>query len=269
MAFCSCGRQAVIKTSWSDGHPGRRFYGCIKQGPCCRWIGWVDPPMCPRSIQIIPGLLRARNRHEASIQELTNEVAKLKKYLKISWFVEFVWVKSTCIYTVKQKKHIKVEVIELSDSSDAVSIEKGIEGSSKPSIPPFGSAKRPRTVPKNLIDWYGYVGTWLPEEGGVDEFPAETDKEDEDCQKIVKSPTPIFNAVLGLPSKTTWATMVKKMGIRGAGNTGKGKEKYALSSSSVSAGYIIEFMLEDLEAVPADYVPAGHVLISADRYRIC
>ncbi|GJV72124.1 hypothetical protein Tco_1492119 [Tanacetum coccineum] len=40
-------------------------------------------------------------------------------------------------------------------------------------------------------------------------------------------------------------------------------------SSSVSAGYIIEFMLEDLEAVPADYVPAGHVLISADRYRIC
>ncbi|GJZ79832.1 hypothetical protein Tco_0644669, partial [Tanacetum coccineum] len=26
---------------------------------------------------------------------------------------------------------------------------------------------------------------------------------------------------------------------------------------------------EDLEVVPADYVPAGHVLISADRYRIC
>ncbi|GJV38869.1 hypothetical protein Tco_1417309 [Tanacetum coccineum] len=25
----------------------------------------------------------------------------------------------------------------------------------------------------------------------------------------------------------------------------------------------------NLEAVPADYVPAGHVLISADRYRIC
>ncbi|GKA69606.1 hypothetical protein Tco_0775670 [Tanacetum coccineum] len=40
------------------------------------------------------------------------------------------------------------------------------------------------------------------------------------------------------------------------------------SSSSISAGYIIEFMLEDLEAVPADYIPAGHVLISVDRYRI-
>ncbi|GKA80291.1 hypothetical protein Tco_0786887 [Tanacetum coccineum] len=57
--------------------PGRRLYGS-SNWTCCRWIGWVDPPMCPRSIQIIPGLLRARNRHEASIQELTNEVAKLK-----------------------------------------------------------------------------------------------------------------------------------------------------------------------------------------------
>ncbi|GJX79981.1 hypothetical protein Tco_0328130 [Tanacetum coccineum] len=68
----------------------------------------------------------------------------------------------------------KVKVIELSDSSDALSgggIEKGIEGSSKASIPPFGSAKRPRpkvcarvaeifrtrTVPPNVINWYGYV----------------------------------------------------------------------------------------------------------------
>ncbi|GKC37728.1 hypothetical protein Tco_1050112, partial [Tanacetum coccineum] len=41
-----------------------------------RWIDWVDPSMCPRSVQIIPGLLRARNRHEASIQELTNQVSK-------------------------------------------------------------------------------------------------------------------------------------------------------------------------------------------------
>ncbi|GKG08899.1 hypothetical protein Tco_0334731, partial [Tanacetum coccineum] len=51
----------------------------------------------------------------------------------------------------------------------------------------------------------------------------------------------------------------------------------AVRDVRVSAGYIIEFMLEDLEAVPADYVPAGHVgyvpaghvLISTDRYRIC
>ncbi|GJV82968.1 hypothetical protein Tco_1522866 [Tanacetum coccineum] len=45
----------------------RRFYACPIQGSQCRWIDWVDLPMCPLSVQIIPGLLRARNRHEASI----------------------------------------------------------------------------------------------------------------------------------------------------------------------------------------------------------
>ncbi|GJS81222.1 hypothetical protein Tco_0747763 [Tanacetum coccineum] len=166
----------------------------------------------------------------------------------------------------------KVEVIKLSDSSDALSgggIEKGIEGSSKASIPPFGSAKRPRpevcarvaemfrtrTVPPNVINWYGYVDlaeyhadslywdTWLPEEGPFDEFPAETDEEDEDSdmslqfqrpkgpdvnyvpKNIAKSPTFISNAVIGLANKTTWAMIEQKMGKRGAGNKGKGKEK--------------------------------------------
>ncbi|GJU96562.1 hypothetical protein Tco_1321318 [Tanacetum coccineum] len=37
----------------------------------------------------------------------------------------------------------------------------------------------------------------------------------------------------------------------------------------VSDNHRYSFLLEDLEAVPADYVPAGHILISADRYRIC
>ncbi|GJX96568.1 vacuolar protein sorting-associated protein 60.2-like protein [Tanacetum coccineum] len=35
-----------------------------------------------------------------------------------------------------------------------------------PQFLPFGSAKRPRSVQKTLIEWYGYVGYWLPEEGG-------------------------------------------------------------------------------------------------------
>ncbi|GJZ51392.1 zinc finger, GRF-type containing protein [Tanacetum coccineum] len=85
MVRCWRGRFAIIKTSWTDGHPGRRFYACPIHGSQCRWIDWVDPPMCPRSVQIISGLLRARNRHEASIKELTNQVSKLKKYLLISW----------------------------------------------------------------------------------------------------------------------------------------------------------------------------------------
>ncbi|GJV86282.1 hypothetical protein Tco_1530220 [Tanacetum coccineum] len=68
----------------------------------------------------------------------------------------------------------KVEVIELSDSSDALS----------------GGGLGLLLI--NVINWYGFVDllyimlfslywdTWLPEEGPFDEFPAETDKEDED-----------------------------------------------------------------------------------------
>ncbi|GKA02492.1 hypothetical protein Tco_0675157 [Tanacetum coccineum] len=81
---------------------------------------------------------------------------------------------------------------------------------------------------------------WLPEEGGVDEFPAETDEEDEDCQKIVKSPTPIFNDVLGLPSKTTWATMVKKNGYKGyCGNNFENEMKSAVEGAGASDGLFL------------------------------
>ncbi|GKD43483.1 hypothetical protein Tco_1268128 [Tanacetum coccineum] len=92
MVRCWCRRFPIIKTFWTDGHPGRRFCACPIGGSQCGSIHWVDPPMCPRSVQIIPRLLRARNRHEASIQELTNQVSKLKKYLLISWagFVSIV-----------------------------------------------------------------------------------------------------------------------------------------------------------------------------------
>ncbi|GJS95248.1 putative ribonuclease H-like domain-containing protein [Tanacetum coccineum] len=41
------------------------------------------------------------------------------------------------------------------------------------------------------------------------------------------------------------------------------------SYECLASAPICSFLLEDLEAVSADYVPAGHVLISADRYRIC
>ncbi|GJR72082.1 hypothetical protein Tco_0084447 [Tanacetum coccineum] len=136
----------------------------------------------------------------------------------------------------------KVEVIELSDSSDALSgggIEKGIEGSSKASIPPFGSAKRPRPeVCARVAEMFRTRTKKVP----FDEFPAETDEEDEDSdmflqfqrpqgpdvnyvpKNIAKSPTFISNAVIGVANKTTWAMIEQKMGKRGAGNKGKGKE---------------------------------------------
>ncbi|GKA73973.1 hypothetical protein Tco_0780275, partial [Tanacetum coccineum] len=62
--------QTTVTNPWSVVlYKDRRFLTLPDTGSQCRWIDWVDPPMCPRSVQIIPGLLKARNRHEASIQQ--------------------------------------------------------------------------------------------------------------------------------------------------------------------------------------------------------
>ncbi|PWA61190.1 zinc finger, GRF-type [Artemisia annua] len=63
--ICDCGKQATIKTSWTNRNPGRRFYCC----PSCGFIGWTDPPMCCRAVVVIPGLLRARNELEEELEE--------------------------------------------------------------------------------------------------------------------------------------------------------------------------------------------------------
>ncbi|PWA56411.1 zinc finger, GRF-type [Artemisia annua] len=60
MVLCACGLQCVVRTSWTNRNPGRRFYSCPL-------IGWVDPLMCDRSLDIIPGLLRNRDALEDAL----------------------------------------------------------------------------------------------------------------------------------------------------------------------------------------------------------
>ncbi|PWA62300.1 zinc finger, GRF-type [Artemisia annua] len=84
---CHCGRVAIVKTSWTNANPGRRFYSCPIPDSNCRWIDWYDPPMCNRSLVIIPGLLRSRNNMEGAIIEAQNGRAKMKKYLIWSWIL--------------------------------------------------------------------------------------------------------------------------------------------------------------------------------------
>ena len=55
-------------------------------------MDWVDPEMCARSMVIIPGLLRSLNRHQAQLQEIEKERARLKKYLIVTWVLVFVFV---------------------------------------------------------------------------------------------------------------------------------------------------------------------------------
>ncbi|GJU74249.1 zinc finger, GRF-type containing protein [Tanacetum coccineum] len=46
---------------------------------------WYDPPMCQRSVQIIPGLLRSRNELEEILAMVEEKRHKLLKFLIISW----------------------------------------------------------------------------------------------------------------------------------------------------------------------------------------
>ncbi|CAA0842005.1 zinc ion binding [Striga hermonthica] len=68
---CDCGKPSVVRTSWTFENPGRRFYSCnYKRGGACKLFSWVDGPMCTRSKQLIPGLLRKSNELRQILQEI-------------------------------------------------------------------------------------------------------------------------------------------------------------------------------------------------------
>ncbi|KAK1571338.1 hypothetical protein Q3G72_015354 [Acer saccharum] len=57
---CLCGRRARLCTSWTNTNPRRRFWGYsnFRGDVNCGYFRWHDSPICERSKQIIPGLLR-------------------------------------------------------------------------------------------------------------------------------------------------------------------------------------------------------------------
>ncbi|RAL43945.1 hypothetical protein DM860_014082 [Cuscuta australis] len=68
---CKCGNEMRIMTAWTDSNPSRRFLNCAGNGwrRCKDWE-WVDPPMCDRSMNIIPSLLKRINTLEGENEQL-------------------------------------------------------------------------------------------------------------------------------------------------------------------------------------------------------
>ncbi|PON81074.1 hypothetical protein TorRG33x02_231050 [Trema orientale] len=62
MEFCKCRPPypVVVRMSWTNENPGRRFKSCRKLRAYggCGFFYSVDPEMCERSKRVIPGLLR-------------------------------------------------------------------------------------------------------------------------------------------------------------------------------------------------------------------
>nr|KAJ0184686.1 hypothetical protein LSAT_V11C900486280 [Lactuca sativa] len=67
MVLCFCGNVVVVRTSWTSQNLGCCFYSCPKMGSKCGFLGWLEPPMCQRSIVIILGLLRTINSYEVEV----------------------------------------------------------------------------------------------------------------------------------------------------------------------------------------------------------
>ncbi|KAH7839980.1 hypothetical protein Vadar_010959 [Vaccinium darrowii] len=88
-----CGNVRELHTSWIPLNPGRRFVACPKEE--CKDFAWVDPPMCERSVQIIPRLLRKRNKMEEEISRRKKREKMLWIALGISWLIfGFFWAKN-------------------------------------------------------------------------------------------------------------------------------------------------------------------------------
>ncbi|PON96393.1 Zinc finger, GRF-type, partial [Trema orientale] len=60
--FCNCRppHPVVVRTSWTNENPGRRFKSCRKLRAYggCGFFYWIDLEMCKRSKREIPELLR-------------------------------------------------------------------------------------------------------------------------------------------------------------------------------------------------------------------
>ncbi|GJZ68739.1 hypothetical protein Tco_0632289 [Tanacetum coccineum] len=103
MVHCACGLEAVIRTSWTNRNPGSRFYGCPTLLSMIRSKNmWYDPPMCQRSVQIIPGLLRSRNELEEILTMVEEKWRKLLTFLIISLVVFRFYVYCTMFVNLEQ-----------------------------------------------------------------------------------------------------------------------------------------------------------------------
>ncbi|WOH01022.1 hypothetical protein DCAR_0520400 [Daucus carota subsp. sativus] len=101
--LCSCGFSPVLRTSWTDANPGRRFWGCSQyvrnRSRDCNFHMWHDPAVGDRAKNIIPGLLRRIQRLEDEIMRRRNKEKMLFIWL-ISALVIICFLVIVCVVIV-------------------------------------------------------------------------------------------------------------------------------------------------------------------------
>nr|XP_027071794.1 uncharacterized protein LOC113696605 [Coffea arabica] len=105
---CNCGKQVLMMISWTDLNPKRRFCRCpnyrvipfpLYRNRGMQVLGLGDPEMCQRSKDIIPGLIRTKNKLEFEIERLQEnsklqeaKLRRLKMFLFLHWVVAVAWI---------------------------------------------------------------------------------------------------------------------------------------------------------------------------------
>ncbi|KAL2480383.1 GRF zinc finger containing protein [Abeliophyllum distichum] len=72
---CYCGVHYVLKTSWTDENPCRRFLGCsnYRDGNGCNYFDWIDPPILNRKKSTFLSLLRRNESSEVRLHRIENK----------------------------------------------------------------------------------------------------------------------------------------------------------------------------------------------------
>ncbi|KAL2461254.1 GRF-type domain-containing protein [Abeliophyllum distichum] len=75
--ICHCGHVPVMKTSWTEGNPGRRFWGCRFYGKAqaCNYFDWADPAPHDRYKCVINGLLRKKNEAHKEKEKMSKTIS--------------------------------------------------------------------------------------------------------------------------------------------------------------------------------------------------
>ncbi|KAG8379095.1 hypothetical protein BUALT_Bualt07G0052500 [Buddleja alternifolia] len=81
---CYSSQPRTLRCSWTSSNPGRRFYGCEQYGMVggCNYFFSFDPPMCERSRQVIPELLRSIDRTESQLHHVQAELRQVQAELR-------------------------------------------------------------------------------------------------------------------------------------------------------------------------------------------
>ncbi|KAL2530730.1 uncharacterized protein Fot_23331 [Forsythia ovata] len=79
--MCMCGKNATMRTSWTENNPSRRFLGCSFYGrpDACDYFKWVDPIVHLPYKSVINGLLRNANHKDS----LENKMQRNLMYYRI------------------------------------------------------------------------------------------------------------------------------------------------------------------------------------------